>query len=559
MKHLKKIAGFVLLLFISVSLQAKDPLLKILKEELDYQFSELQKQPQPPYFMDFRVTDRTVRSVQTDFGSISGENDSRTRNFVPSIRVGNMELDNQFEPRQTSVTQGGVMSVSLPLKDDASAIKQAIWDECFVKYKRAVDDYERTVANQKLRVEAEDKAPSFGKAKVEVFYESPLDANKIKFDEKYWGERMKRISADFLKNPELIAGSANVTFDYQRRYYVNSDGAEVVQNLTYARIMINAMLKADDGMDLPLFKSYFAFTPDGLPSEKELLADVKLLMEKLVLLKNAELVSPFTGPALLSGAASGVFFHEIFGHRIEGQKMKSDRDGQTFKKMVGEYVLPEALSVYCDPTLKQYIGKDLNGFYKYDDQGVKAQRVDVVKDGRLRNFLMTRTPIDGFPESNGHARADLGFDTDSRQSNLIVESSKPYTDAELRKLLIDEAKAQDKEYGYFFKTVSGGLTQTSAMATNSFSVNPLEVYRIYVDGRPDEMVRGVDLIGTPLSMFSRITHAGDINSAEIFIGTCGAASGQIPVTAISPTILVKQVEMQRKPRSADRAPILPRP
>jgi predicted Zn-dependent protease len=559
MRYKNKMAGLMLLLFTGISMQAQDPLLNILKEELNYQFSEKQNFPQPPYFMDFRVTDRTFFSVTTEFGAVTGSTNSRVRNFVPSIRIGDKNFDNLIEPMQTAWTQSGFHTVSLPFSDDPLAVKQIIWDEVFNRYRRAVDDLERARANRELRVEIEDRAPSFSTAPVEVYYEPPFDADKVAFDEAYWGKRLSRLSAEFLKNPNILTGTANINFNDQRRNYVNTEGAEVEQNLSYAHIMINAMLKAEDGMDLPLFTSYFAFFPEDLPSDEEMLADVHEIMRKLVLLQNAPLVSAYTGPALLSGSASGVFFHEIFGHRIEGQKMKSDRDGQTFKRMVGQSVLPSALSVIDDPTMRQYIGRDLNGFYKFDDQGVRGQRVEVVKDGILRGFLMTRTPIDGFYQSTGHARADLGFDVDSRQSNLIIETSNPKSDAELRRLLIDEAIAQGKEYGFFFKTVSGGLTQVSAMATNSFSVNPLEVYRIYVDGRPDEMVRGVDLIGTPLSMFSRIIYAGDMDSAEIFIGMCGAASGIIPVTAISPTILVNQVEMQRKPRASDRGPILSRP
>jgi predicted Zn-dependent protease len=408
-------------------------------------------------------------------------------------------------------------------------------------------------------VEAEDKAPSFSEAKIETYYEPVLTGDEIKFDEQMWAERVKRVSAVFLNSPDIITGNAGVSFQIKRTYFVNSEGTSVVQNQPYARVMLNAMVKADDGMDLPLFKSYFAFFPEGLPSEEEMIKEAESMMERLLIMKNAPIAQPFTGPALLSGAASGVFFHEIFGHRIEGQKMKSDRDGQTFKKMVGEYVLPPSLSVYCDPNLRQYRGQDLYGWYKFDDQGVRGERVEVVKGGILRNFLMTRTPIDGFPRSNGHARADIGYDPESRQSNLIIETSEPKTDAELRQLLIDEAKAQGKEFGYFFKAVSGGLTLTGRTAANSFNVTPLEVYRIYVDGRPDELVRGVDLIGTPLSMFSRITYAGTPETAEIFTGSCGAGSGSIPVTAISPTILVKQVETQRKAKSNDKEPVLPRP
>jgi predicted Zn-dependent protease len=259
----------------------------------------------------------------------------------------------------------------------------------------------------------------------------------------------------------------------------------------------------------------------------------------------------------MTGKASGVFFHEIFGHRIEGQRMKSESDGQTFKKKIGEKILNENLSVIMDPTMQNYNGQDLNGYYKYDDQGVKSEEVDIVKNGTLKGFLMSRRPIEGFPKSNGHGRAQAGMEPVTRQSNLIVTTDKPYTFDELKQILREEAKKQGLEYGYLFSSVVGGFTMTGRFIPNAFNVTPTEVYRIYVDGRPDELVRGVDLVGTPLSMFSQIEAAG--GDVEVFTGTCGAESGGVPVTAISPALFVKRIEMQKKDKSQERPPILPRP
>jgi len=562
MKQLKKLYTFIFLLFVGFSIQAEDVLLKILKDELNYQFTQMRRSQPDLYYMDFHVTDQKSFSASASFGAENQNSRTHVRNFVPALRIGNKNFDNQIDPRQTAVAPGpgrGIILASLPIENDPVAIRQVIWNETFVKYKRAIDDLQRATDESRISLEMSDTTPSFSATPVVVHYEPILTGPKIEFDEEMWTQRMKNVSAVFARHREFLTGNASVSFRIRRTYFVNTEGTSVVQNLTYAQISIGAMLRAEDGMELPLHASFFAFFPNDLPSEAELIAAAEDLVERLLVMRTAPLVSPFTGPALLSGAASGVFFHEIFGHRIEGQKMKSDRDGQTFKRMVGEYVLPSALSVFDDPTMRQYRGSDLNGFYIFDDQGVRGERVTVVEDGILRNFLMTRTPIDGFLRSTGHGRAEMGFDPDSRQSNLIIETSEPKSDDELRRLLIEEARAQGREFGYFFRRVSGGFTQTGARTINAFNVTPLEVYRIYVDGRPDVMVRGVDLIGTPLSMFSRITYAGKPETAEIFIGRCGAGSGWVPVTAISPTILVRQVEVQSKARTTDREPILPRP
>lgn len=553
---------FLSLLFVPKTYgQGQDKLLGLLKEELAQQMKELKGEEFPPYHMNYRVIDVTSSVVSASFGALMNSQQYRSRTLVPQIRLGDEKLDNfRFNQMGSAMSRfQGPSMARLPLDEENNedAVRQAIWDEVNNRYKFAVDMYQKTKAESSVNVEEEDKAPYFSEAKVEKYYEAPLPAEKMTIDMDRWAARMKEISAVFKNQPGSMKGDAIMIYTVERRYFVNNEGTEVVQNLPYARIMVFGETKADDGMELPLNLSYFAYDPADLPANDKIIADAKEMVKTLEALRVAPVVDPYTGPALLSGPASGVFFHEIFGHRIEGQRMKSENDGQTFKKMVGQLVLPADMHVYDDPTLRKYAGEDLNGFYKYDDQGVKAERVDVVVNGKLNDFLMTRTPIDGHPRTNGHARASDGFDPVSRQSNLVIETSNPKTPEELRQLLIEEVKKQGKEYGYFFKEVTSGFTFTGKGATNSFNVTPLEVYKVFADGRPDQLVRGVDLIGTPLSMFSNIIYAG--NDARVFTGMCGAESGSIPVTAISPTILVNKVETQRKAKSQDILPILPAP
>ena len=321
--------------------------------------------------------------------------------------------------------------------------------------------------------------------------------------------------------------------------------------------MVDAKCKADDGMSLPLYKSYFGFTIAELPSVDSIAKDIDAMIGLLDQLRNAEYATSFIGPAMLSGEASGVFFHEIFGHRVEGFREKDADATAMFKNMIGQKVLPEFMNVYFDPSMRTLDGKPLSGYFKYDDEGIAGQKVETVKNGIFQNFLMSRSPIEGFNNSNGHGRKAAGRSVVTRQSNLVVTAAKTHTHAELRKLLIAEAKKQDKEYGLYFTHVRGGFTMISRWTPNAFNVTPLVVYKIYVDGRPDELVRGVDLIGTPLTTFSKIFAAG--TDLGVFNGTCGAESGWVPVSACSPTILVSQIEVQKKPKSQAKPPLLPSP
>ena len=555
------ILGIISILLIPFISGAQDQFTDFLRTELRAQMDELKKQEFPPYYMNYRVVDEQFDRVITSFGVLTAKESNRERTLVPQIRIGNPEFDN-FKIKQMGSPISrfhGPSYAVLPIDDTNgdNATRQAIWNEVNNRYKFAIDAYQTARAETTINVAEEDKAPCFSQAPAEKYYEAPLPANRTAVDLDAWEKRLKEISAVFKKHPKILRGDASFRYTVKRIYVLDSEGTEVVQNLTYARIMVQGAAKADDGMELPLVLSYFAHSPESLPSNEQIVKDANLMADKLIALRDAPIVDPYTGPAILSGSASGVFFHEIFGHRIEGQRMKSDKDAQTFKKMIGEYVLPPHLQVFSDPTLKNYADQDMNGYYKYDDQGVKAERVDVVIDGKLNDFLMTRTPLDAHPRSNGHARADIGYDPVSRQSNLVVESSDPKTEEELRQLLIAEIKKQGKDRGYFFKSVTGGFTMTNRRGANAFNVTPLEVYEVYADGRPDKLVRGVDLIGTPLSMFSNIIYAG--KAPEIFTGTCGAESGGIPVTATSPTILVQKVEMQRKAKASDLPPILEKP
>ena len=545
---------------VSVSAQASsDKLLGILKAELAHNYAELQSQQVKPYFMSYRADDVYKHIISSSFGETSSDSENRRRYVTPQVRLGDMKFDNFKYNSQCAPSRDGrsATTVTIPYDDNATdGITTNIWAATRTRYDYSLAAYQQAKSKASTSTAEEDKAPCFSPVPVEKYYENPYDPDKMKIDGKAWQDRLNAISAVFKADASLTQGSASLDYEVSRSYLVNTDGSEVVQNRRSARVMLMVQAVADDGMQLPLMQDFFAFNPDSLPSQDTMIAAAKDLLKRVEALRKAPVANPYTGPAILSGPASGVFFHEIFGHRLEGHRLKEG--GETFKNMVGKSVLPASFQVYCDPTLRHYAGTDMNGYYLYDSEGVKARRVANVTDGVLRSFLMSRVPLDGFPESNGHGRASFGNDPVSRQSNLVVETKAPNTDAQLRQMLRREAKKQGKEYGYFFRTVTSGYTMTGEGGSiNSFNVTPVEVYRVFVDGRPDELVRGVSLIGTPLSMFSHIQAGGDKPST--FTGVCGAESGWVPVTASSPAIFVSQIETQRTQKGLNIPPALPAP
>jgi predicted Zn-dependent protease len=309
-------------------------------------------------------------------------------------------------------------------------------------------------------------------------------------------------------------------------------------------------------MELPRYQTYFASNPSGFPSEAVIMKDVEKMITDLHALRTASVVDPYSGPAILSGPAAAVFFHEVFGHRVEGQRQKNEDEGQTFRKRVNQQILPADFTVLFDPTLRKLGDVELMGSYRYDNEGVQARPVTAVENGILKSFLMSRAPIEGFPVSNGHGRSQAGLTPVARQSNLVVHATKPVTHAQLVQLLIDQIKRDNKPFGLIFEDIEGGFTITQRMIPNAFNVLPIMVYRVFPDGR-QELVRGVDLIGTPLTTFSKIAAADDHEAT--FNGICGAESGGVPVSASSPALFISQIEVQKKLKSQDRPPLLPAP
>jgi predicted Zn-dependent protease len=528
--------------------------LGVMQAELQRNFDGLKREATPPYYVSYTMHDTTTSSMFASFGAIDRSDQGHERVASVEVRVGDYTFDNTH-PMAGAGNSPRVGLVSLPLTDDEAPIRTALWRATDRAFKQASEALTRAKTNISGRAhEGEVPVPDFSRETPQTYSGPPASYT---LDTNAWQARLRRLSAPFAADPLILAGEVSLSCQADNRYYTNSDGSQIADGDVACRLFIQANTKASDGMDLPLYASYFSRTPEGLPDEKELAGQVHDMIGLLAKLREAPVVEPYSGPAILSGRAAGVFFHEIFGHRVEGQRQKSLDDGQTFGGKIDQPVLPSFLSVIFDPTLNKIGATELMGSYKYDDEGVKAQRVTVVDKGVLKTFLLSRAPLARFPQSNGHGRAEVGFVPVSRQSNLVVESSKTLSDEALVSKLKDEAKRQGKPFGLLFENIEGGFTTTNRSQPNAFNVMPNVVYRIYTDKRPPELVRGVDLIGTPLAAFAKIVATGD--KIDVFNGICGAESGSVPVSASAPSMLVSEVEVQKKAQSQDAGPILSAP
>jgi TldD protein len=535
--------------------QAKrSPLLAALEAELERSTKVLGTQDPPAYYLGYTVTDTQRVDVSGSNGALLNSNETRNRWLEVSVRTGSYNLDDTHKVGERQL-QNESPGVSVPVDDDPEVLRRAIWLETDKQYRSSEEALIKIRTGKEVKVEtAEGSAPDFSREQAHTYIGPQVS---MAVDRTPWEAKVRAYTKAFRESAAIINSIVTFSAQAQNVLQVTSEGTQLQFGQIRYRLELFIQGKAPDGMDIDRYYNFDWADAKETPEDKAVYAAETTMRRELEGLVKAPINDPTVGPALLTGRAAAVFFHEVFGHRAEGHRQKDVTEGQTFSKKVGEEILPSFLSIIDDTTMKKLAGEDLLGYYQFDDEGVPAQRVTLVDHGVLKGFEMSRSPLVGFPRSNGHGRRQLGAVPVSRQGNLIVESSKTMTNAQLRAKFIELIKAQGKPYGLLIDDIAGGFTFTGRGQPQAFQVQPLVVYKVFPDGRPDELVRGVDIVGTPLAALTKIVATGD--TPEVFNGYCGAESGSVPVSAASPAILTSELEVQKKESSTDRPPILPPP
>lgn len=538
----------------SLNAAKPSPLLPAMKAELDRSIKTLGSQDPPAYYIGYTLTDSERVTVSGSNSALLNSDSNRNRWLEVSVRTGSYDLDNTHKVDGRQPPNGGP-GTNATLDDDPDVLRRAIWLETDKQYRAAAEALIKIKTGKEVKVQTEEgRAPDFSREKPQVFTGPWVS---FTLDRKPWEQKVRDYTAYFRQSPAIINSIVTFTAQAQNVLQLTSEGTQLQFGQIRYRLELFIQGKAGDGMDINRYYNFDWVDPSEAPDNKAVLAAAGQLRKEMEGLVASPLNDPTVGPALLTGRAAAVFFHEVFGHRAEGHRQKDVNEGQTFAKKVNEQILPDFLSVIDDPTSKKLSKQDLLGYYQYDDEGVIGQRVTLVDHGVLKNFEMSRSPLKDFPHSNGHGRRQIGAQPVSRQGNLIVESNKAVTNEQLRTKLIELIKQQNKPYGLLIDDIAGGFTFTGRGQPQAFQVEPLVVYKVFPDGKPDELVRGVDIVGTPLAALTKIVATGD--TPEVFNGYCGAESGYVPVSASAPAILTSELEVQKKQSSTDRPPILPPP
>jgi predicted Zn-dependent protease len=543
-------------------LGSPDPVVKetvgAMQKELQRAMSRLRlKGYEAPFFIAYAVRDYDEREITARFGALVSRDRDHGRQAHVEVRVGDYQLDNTTSDHEVfdlSDPDNWEPPSQAPIDQDAAALRSTLWLLTDSKYKRALADYAKKRGRRANTVVEDEGLPSFSREGKHVSYEN---LGTITWNEDALTERARKASLLYRKHPELLDATVRFSLDRVTRYITNSEGSLVVSDRIIYGLHLSAATRAKDGMLLTHDKVFYARKPEGLPDDGKLAATVDQLARELGALREAPVIDPYTGPAMLMEEAAGVFFHETVGHRLEGERQNDEKEGRTFKGQVGRRVLPEFLSVIDDPTVRAAGEIALNGWYTTDDEAVPARPVTLVDRGVLRDYLKSRTPIVGSLRSNGHGRAEAANDPMGRMGNLFVRSAKRVPLPELKKMLLDEVRRQGKPFGLIIRDIAGGSTNTSNYGYQAFKGQPRLVYRVDAKTGEETLVRGVEMVGTPLTTVSKLIATSDTEG--VFNGFCGAESGFVPVSTVAPAVLMSEIELQRSQRALERPPILPPP
>jgi predicted Zn-dependent protease len=569
------------LLFLSPILYAQEsPILRAMQDELQRTTKNLKlEKEKPPYYVAYRIDDEENITITGRFGAIVDDESERDRNLYIDLRVGNYDFDNSNFVAMPSYdfSFGSPMEnmTRLPLDDDYDAIRPKLWLATDAAYKEAIDVLSKKKSAIEHR-EITEKIPDFSKSTPYVKIEAPL---KLKIDRDLWLKNIKEISNLFRQYPKIQTSRVILSTKRLTRYLIDSEGNKQITNsfLTFIEAFANTQNKA--GANLRDYVGFYAPTPEELPQISLIIERVKAMADTISIYTDVVTEKEYTGPVLFTSDASCQLFYQILGKGLSDARKplyEQEQMGEMLEDKTGflagkldKPVLPDYFNVFDDPTINNFANTPLMGGYKVDDQGVKAEKVELVKVGKLVTLPMSRKPLKEIKQSNGHGRFYNGT-VRSYISNLIVQSDK--TGEDLQQELITLCKDNDLDYGIVITQLAPALPKTAdEMEEEMYSYfgggkpetpmldAPFIAYKLYQDGKK-ELFKGLNFEGITPSVLKDIVAAG--KGATVYntlIKERFGGDAYLPVSIAAPPVIVGKMVLTSKEEKPKKRPFLTHP
>lgn len=549
-------------LSLPLALGQSPALLDAAEAELQRAMSGMKLPDQPaPYMVTIEVIDGQVGTASSSFGVPASYDHSPYRSLRTEVRVGDYTLDNTnfdaaFGERE------GVSQRGLPADDVSMALRREMWLALDTAYKGAAEQLSAKLAAREGQ--QQDFPPDLSRVPPLVTPVAPagqVDGQRVR-------DTAEALTLGLRDWPDFEEGSA-IARDWQgTRMIVNSEGTRGWLPTGFAVVRVEAITRAEDGARLRNCRWWVARTADGLPSVQDMAAQVDEMAAWLDQTRTAPIERDYLGPVLFEGPASVELFRQLLLPELGGTRPAEEApDGFGIPETpppsarVGRRLLPEGWSVVDDPAADL----DQAGGYTHDFQGVAARRVELVRDGVVRDLLMSRTPRKDIPDSTGHGRA-LGADRRTAVPGTVTvapKSGKPM--GKLRRRALGLARQAGLDYVLVVRRIEPpALAEDFRIAFSGDAplpglTRPLEAYRLYADGR-EEPVRGLEFVGVDRRVLRDIDISGATGGPTgVMDAAMGprrfniGAVGGLPGTWSTPPVVITELELRGHGGSEPRA------
>ncbi|HUS32967.1 MAG TPA: metallopeptidase TldD-related protein [Kofleriaceae bacterium] len=553
-----------------------DEIIDAIHEEMNRAMAKLEIPGAPkPYSIMYKITEVDVNDVSATLGQTTSR---RNRHFVSveaRVRVGNKQFDNGNFVVPDGAELDGTATANLPLEATPRIARRAAWLVTDQAYKEALIQLRAKIEARRAGGTSHPDVPAWTDEKPVVGEDPVLVAPLETLDD--LEARAKKLSAMFRDQPDLRDSRVALTSYLERRWYITTENTSVTDTRRASGIVIEVEGQAPDGQLLNNYFLRYGHTAKDLPSDKELDTESKNLAASISALAKAPLLDKYSGPVLFEGEGAVGLLRFALAPHLGGTPVPEGLSPQEAKSFGGALtdkvtlrVLANNLSIVDDPTAQQGGGKALIGGYKIDDEGVAAQKVEVIKDGTLKTLLLSRTPSDKKQTSNGHARraADGGAFHGSA-TNLFVTAKGGVPRASLRSKLISAARAEGLKYGLVVRrfddaAVTGApeftrreLIQLLKTTDQELPPPTLLAYKVTADGK-EELVRGVQLTDVPIRAWKDVIGVSKEVTVYNFLAasepqlqlrlTGGTDDGFVPSggiesSIITPDLLLKEIDI----------------
>ncbi len=517
----------------------------LLEQELKRSLEGPWTKAKPPlYYLSYLFRNHKIERLGGRLGALDTAKKRIYNSVYCDLRVGSYHYDNmRGGALKSNKEQEEALAVAkMPLAIAADAFRFELWRLTDSAYREAIDHYYKQKSHE---LHYAPLYPRLASRSRQGPHKAFSYKNLPPIDRDYWSYLIAK-AGKIIKKFHAIKNSYFAFDSCQKQELLsNSEGSHILKQSQLYELHAQLWLLSSKGESFSQEINLLEGKAEDLPSEKDFLAMIKERIQLLFHIAKAPRLNSFSGPALLSPQASGIFFHEVLGHRLEGSRLLSQEEGVTFLDLKEKRIIPEYIDIVDDPRLKYYDKRSMVGHFQYDDEGSPAQRALLVEKGILKNFLSTTAPLPKQKHNNGHARNAYGEKAMSRMGNVFILNHRPVPKKEMRALLLEEIQKQKKDYGIYIKELLGGETGTGAYDFQAFKGEILHVCKVLPNGK-EEIIQGVDFIGTPLSALDAIRCLGD--QYEMYNSYCGAESGIIPVSTVAPAMLLRNLELQGRDR-----------